>query len=307
VARGTQHRKRRQGPNARASAAPAVAAPRKQKPPQWQEGLFFQRLRVHAKWAFVLLALVFGLGFVFLGIGSGSNGITDALQNAFNFGNGGGGASISGLEKKTEKHPLDAQAWRDLATAYEAKHRTSDAIRALSQYTALREKDTGALAELASEYTQQARDYAIDYQNAQQEVASQTLPGAFYAPPADTPFGKAFADPNALQDPIAQSIQKLASTKQTTAYSSYQGAQRSAEQTYQKLVKLTPNDANAQLQLAQAAQAASDATAALAAYRRFLKLAPNDPLVVQVKAQIKQLEAQAKLQSAVNASNTGKK
>ena len=83
VARGTQHRKRRTGPNARKPAtAPSVAATRKQRPPEWQEQLFFQRLRVHAKWAFVLLALVFGLGFVFLGIGSGSNGITDALQNA---------------------------------------------------------------------------------------------------------------------------------------------------------------------------------------------------------------------------------
>ena len=255
----------------------------------------------------MLLALVFGLGFVFLGIGSGSNGITDALQNAFNFGKGGTGASISSLEKKTEKHPLDAQAWRDLATAYETKHRTTDAIRALSQYVGLRDKDQGALAELASEYTQQAREYAIDYQNAQQEIANQTLPLAFYPPPSSSPFGKALADPQALQDPIAQAVQKLASTKQTTAYSNYQGAQRSAMETYQKLAKLTPNDANTQLQLAQAAQAASNAPVALAAYQTFLKLAPNDPLTTQVKAQIKQLQAQAKLQSAVSASNAASK
>ena len=241
----------------------------------------------------MLLALVFGLGFVFLGIGSGSNGITDALQNAFNFGKGTGGASISKLEKKTEKHPLDAQAWRDLATAYETKHRTTDAIRALSQYVGLRDKDAGALAELASEYTQQARDYAVDYQTAQQEVANQTLPLAFYAPPATSPLGKALNDPQALQDPIAQSVQKLASAKQTTAYSNYQGAQKSAEQTYQKLAGLTPNDANTQLQLAQAAQSASDPATALTAYQAFLKLAPNDPLVTQVKAQIKQLKIQA--------------
>jgi DNA-binding SARP family transcriptional activator len=251
----------------------------------------------------VLLALVFGLGFVFLGIGSGSNGITDALQNAFNFGNGGGGASISKLESKTEKHPLDPQAWRDLATAYEAKHRTNDAIRALSQYVGLRDRDAGALAELASEYSQQSRDYALDYQNAQQTVASQTLPLAFFAPPATSPFGKALTDPQALQDPIAQSVQKLASAKQTTAYSNYQGAQRNAEQTYQKLARLTPNDANTQLQLAQAAQAASDPAVALAAYQSFLKLAPNDPLVTQVKAQIKQL----KVQAAVGASSAASK
>ena len=69
MARGTQHRKRRPAQNARASSV--AAPPHKQRPPQWQEELFFQRLRNHAKWMFVLLALVFALGFVFFGVGSG--------------------------------------------------------------------------------------------------------------------------------------------------------------------------------------------------------------------------------------------
>jgi cytochrome c-type biogenesis protein CcmH/NrfG len=247
---------------------------------------------VHAKWAFVLLALVFGLGFVFLGIGSGSNGITDALQNAFNFGRSSGGTSISSLEHKTAKHPLDAQAWRDLATAYETKQRTDDAIRALSQYVGLRSKDAGALAELASEYTQQANRFAQDYQNVQAEVLSQAPPAAVFAPPASTPLGKAFADPQALQDPISTTLQQQLQAKQQTALSNYQNAQRNAEQTYQKIVALTPNDANAQLQLAQAAQSASDAKVALKAYEKFLKLAPQDPLAPQIRQQVKQLKQQ---------------
>ena len=36
--------------------------------------MFFPKLRKHAKWVFVLLAIVFAGGFVFLGVGSGSNG-----------------------------------------------------------------------------------------------------------------------------------------------------------------------------------------------------------------------------------------
>jgi cytochrome c-type biogenesis protein CcmH/NrfG len=293
VARGTQHRKRRTGPNARKpAAAAAVAAPRKRKQAQWEEQLFFQRLRVHAKWAFVLLALVFGLGFVFLGIGSGSNGITDALQNAFNFGKTSGGASISSLEHKTAKDPLDAQAWRDLATAYETKQRTDDAVRALSQYVGLRPKDTGALAELASEYGQQANAAAQDYQNIQSEALSQVPPSAVFAPPASTPFGKAFNDPKALQDPISTTIQQQLQAKQQTALTNYQTAQQNAEKTYRQIVKLTPNDANAQLQLAQAAQSANDPKIALAAYEKFLKLAPQDPLAGQVRQQVKQLKKQ---------------
>jgi cytochrome c-type biogenesis protein CcmH/NrfG len=287
VARGTQHRKRRPAQNARAAAV--AAAPKKQKPPQWQEELFFQRLRVHAKGVFVLLALVFAVSFVFLGVGSGANGITDALQNAFNFGRSSGGASISSLEKKTQQHPLDAKAWRDLATAYEAKHRTNDAISALSQYTGLRSKDQSALAELASEYGVQAQDYATQYQAAQLDVATQTPPAALFAPPASSPFGKAFSDPKALQDPISTTLQQLAQAKQNAAFSGYTSAQRSAERAYQRLAALTPTDANAQLQLAQAAQAAQDTKVAVAAYEKFLKLAPTDPLAAQVRKQIKTL------------------
>ena len=121
---------------------------------------------MHAKWAFVLLALVFALGFVFFGVGSGSTGISDALQNAFHFG-GTGGTSLSKAEKKTQKHPQDAQAWRDLATAYEQKQRTQDAVNALVRYTALRPKDAGGLQELAAQYSQLAQKYSNDYTAAQ--------------------------------------------------------------------------------------------------------------------------------------------
>jgi cytochrome c-type biogenesis protein CcmH/NrfG len=307
VARGTQHRKRRTGPNARKPNASAVAAVasdkrRKQRPPQWQEQLFFQRLRVHAKWAFVLLAAVFGLGFVFLGIGSGSNGITDALQNAFNFGSGSGGASISSLESKTKKHPRDAQAWRDLATAYETKQRTDDAVTALTQYISLRPRDTTALAELANEYSTQAQTFATQYQNASQSVSAVSLPSAVFGPPATSPLGKAYSS-DSLKDPIAGALQTKSSTEQSTAYSGYQTAQRNAEQTYQKLVNVTPNDANTQLQLGQAAQSAGDTKVAVTAYTKFLKLSPHDTYAPQVKAALKQLKSST---AAATSTSSGK-
>jgi len=142
---------------------------------------------------------------------------------------------------------------------------------------------------------------ATDYQNAQQQVAAATPVGAAFAPAATTPLGKAFTDTNALKDPISAAVQSVASTKQSTAYSNYQSAQRSAEQAYQKLAKLTPRDANAQLQLGQAAQSAQDTPVAIAAYEKFLKLAPHDPLSAQVKQQLKTLRAQT---AAVTQSST---
>jgi cytochrome c-type biogenesis protein CcmH/NrfG len=297
VARGSQHRKRRTGPNARKPAtAPSVAAARKQRPPEWQEQLFFQRLRVHAKWAFVLLAMVFGLGFVFLGIGSGSNGITDALQNAFNFGKASGGASISSLEHTTQKSPLDAKAWRDLATAYETKQRTNDAIIALAQYTGLRPKDVDALGELASAYNQQANQYAQDYQSSLQASAVLMPPLAAFPPAATSPLGKALNDPKVLQDPISATIREQQQTAQQTALSNYQTSLKNAEDAFQKLAKLTPEDPNAQYQLGQSADAAGDSKVALAAYQAVVKLVPvkADPLRVQAEARIKALKPAAK-------------
>jgi cytochrome c-type biogenesis protein CcmH/NrfG len=111
-----------------------------------------------------------------------------------------------------------------------------------------------------------------------------------FAPASTTPFGKAFADPTALQDPISAAVQALASTKQSTAYTNFQTAQKDAEGAYQKLAKLNPSDATTQVQLGQAAQAAGDTKAAIGAYQAFLKLAPNDPLAPQVKQALKQLQ-----------------
>jgi tetratricopeptide (TPR) repeat protein len=298
VARGTQHRKRRPQQNAQSAA---VAAPsHKQKAPQWQDELFFSRLRNHAKWVFVFLALVFAVSFVFFGVGSGSTGISDALQNAFHF--GGGGSSVSKLQSKADKNPTNAQAWRDLATAAEQKQSTQVAVNALERYTALKPKDAGALAELASQYGTLATNYSNDYTAAQNQALAQSTPGAAFAPPATTALGKAFQDPKALQDPISAAVQSLVSTRQSTAYSSYQSAQQNAEAAYKKLVALNPNDATTQIQLGQAAQAAQDPATAVAAYTKFLKLAPTDPLVAQVKAALKALKAQTAAATSSSAS-----
>jgi len=291
VARGTQHRKRRPAQNARAASVAAPARKHKDKPPQWEDQLFFARLRNHAKWVYVLLAVAFVAGFVLLGVGSGSTGVSDALQNLFNGSGSTGGSSISKLQKKVDQHPQDPTAWRNLATALEQKQRTQDAINALERYTALRPKDQTALAELASQYGSLAQTYATDYQAAQQEAAQTASPGSAFAPASTTPLGKAFNDPAALQDPIAAAVQQLTSTKQSTAYSNYQGAQSKAVGVYKRIVKLNPTDATTQIQLGQAAQAAGDTKTAIAAFKTFLKLAPNDPLAPQVKQALKSLQA----------------
>jgi tetratricopeptide (TPR) repeat protein len=289
VARGTQHRKRRPAADARVATAPAAKQP-KVKHASWEDELFFSRLRVHAKWVFVLLALVFALGFVFFGVGSGSTGISDVLQNFFSSSNSTSGGSVGGLEKKTREHPKDAQAWRDLATKYEQKQQQPDAIRALERYTALRPKDADALQELAGLYSTRGTQYRQEAAAAQQ--ASQlTSPASTFAPSATSPFGRAFQDPTALQDPVANAISQSASTKASDAYTKLSTVTKQAESVYKRLAALNPDDATTQVQLGEAAQSAGDTKTAVAAYKRFLKLAPTDPLAAAVKQQLKQLSA----------------
>jgi hypothetical protein len=56
--------------------------------------LFFVRLRRHQKWVYAVLAVVFGLSFVLLGVGSGAGGggLSSLWTNIFG---GSGGSSIS--------------------------------------------------------------------------------------------------------------------------------------------------------------------------------------------------------------------
>jgi len=290
VARGTQHRKRRTGPNARPAAA--VAAPakaqRRQKPPQWQEQLFFQRLRNHAKWIYVALAVCFAATFVLLGVGSGAGGIGSALQNFFNS-NGSSGPSISGLQSKVAQHPDNAADWRALATALETKHRTTDAINALERYSALKPKDSSALIELAGQYTQQAQTISVQAQDAQQ-AATEANPASTFAPPSTTLLGKVFSTSTGLQSPISSIVSQQASSQAQSLYQQFSQIASKREDTYRRVAVLTPTDASAQIQLGQAAIDANDTATAIAAFQKFLKLAPHDPEAAYVKSTLKQLQ-----------------
>ena len=236
---------------------------------------------------FVLLAIAFALGFVVFGVGSGSTGISDALQNALNFG-GSGGTSIGSLEKKAAKHPQDAATWRSLATAYEQKQRTRDAVNALERFTALRPKNSDALGELAAQYTTLAQTYYTDAVNAQQ-TALTLAPSTSFAPAATSALGRAFASTTGLQNPIDAAVQSVATEGTTTFQTNLTTTETLAVSAYQRLAKLSPRDATTQLQLAQAAQTAGQNSVALAAYRKFLALAPTDPLASQVKKVVKAL------------------
>jgi tetratricopeptide (TPR) repeat protein len=244
--------------------------------------MFFPRLRRHAKWVFVLLALVMGLGFVIFGVGAGGTGIGDIFRNG---GATGGSPSVSRALDATEKNPADPDAWRELATAYQTEGKTTEAIDALIKLTTLRATDTDALRELASLYLGDAGEKS--YQARLAQYASVYRGGSSVFSPAiagkdGSPVftNKITAQIDAITSARIQELQSGA----TTGYSQ-------AVSAYKRIAALSGSDPNVQLELAQAAQQAGDYTTAVAAYKKHLRLAPESSTTAAVKEQIKLLES----------------
>jgi tetratricopeptide (TPR) repeat protein len=245
--------------------------------------MFFPRMRRHAKWMFVLLALVFGLGFVLFGVGAGGIGVGELFRDG---GGGGDSASVSDARERVQQNPDDPEAQRELANALQLEGETAESIAALERYTQLRPSDSDALRELAGLYLSQANEQQLRAQRAQIQAASVT--GDLFVQPLqdakDQPIGS---------DPIAQAVENRANSIVTDALTQAQQSTAAALDAYQRLAAGAPDDPSIQLELAQTAQNAGDTQTAIAAYERFLKLAPDDPLVAGVREQLKQLRQPA--------------
>jgi cytochrome c-type biogenesis protein CcmH/NrfG len=272
-------------------AQPQAKRKQKRAAPSWEEQLFFSRLRRHAKVIYVLLAVAFAAGFVLLGVGSGSTGIGDILNNLFR---GGSSNSVSSQikddQKKIAANPNDMSAYIDLAGLYRQKQDTSSAIATLEKASKIKPKNVEVLTALAGLYRNRA-DQARN--NAQ--VAYNQFAAAMVSPPgldANSTLGQALTS-----DPLSQALK----TKYSDAYAKLGGAFGKAEKAYQRqaaAARGTSNELNAQSQLASVAEQTygwtgqpGDAKIAIAAYRRYLKLEPSGVQATLARQKIAQLSA----------------
>ena len=257
--------------------------------------MFFPALRKQAKWVFVLLALVFGVGFIFFGVGGNLPGtsIGDILSDSSGTSSG---PSESSLRDRIEENPNDAAAYKELATKLQQDGDTEEAITVLVNLTEIAPKDTDALAQLGSLYLAKAQRLRLRAAQAQADFQSVN-PGAFL--PSLTSGGQPV-----ITNPIIDQAAQEASQRFDRAYADMQGASEQAVDTYRKIAQATPNDPQAQLQLAQTAQTAADYETAVAAYKKFLRLAPDDQNAPFVRQQVNQLEAQLKQAQAAQAAQS---
>ena len=231
----------------------------------------------------MFLALAFAVGFVVFGVGtSGGGGIGDIIQGGSPSSNG---PSVEAAQKKVDANPRDAAALRELSTALQNDGRSDDAVPILERYSRVRPKDGDALNELATLYQARAARLRGQAQLAQLRVQLAN-PEAELLPADTTPLGQAIGDL-----PISDAVAGAAQAEFNEKLSSMQGAYRQAQQVYERVVVLDPEDAAAQRELGYAAVYAGDNATAISAFEQFLKLAPDDAEAPLIKQQLKQLEA----------------
>jgi tetratricopeptide (TPR) repeat protein len=278
--KAAQRRRKRPSPDARARNT-------RRELTSVESTMFFPRLRKQAKWMFVFLALAFAVGFVIFNVGSGGGGtgIGDLLLSPQGVGSDAPSAEES--RERIEDNPNDVQAYRDLANALTLEGDVAGAISALEEYTGRRPKDWEPKVELARLYFSRGDRLSRQAQEAQL-AAPAAIPGSLFAPPSKNPLSQALG-----QDPITQAEQTRVNTRLNDLFTRMQTEYKLAQSVYTDVARLRPRDASIQFELARAAESANDTEAAIAAYKRFLKLAPEDPSAPAVRERIKLLRAPA--------------
>lgn len=247
--------------------------------------MFFPRLRAQAKWVFVFLAAVFALGFVFFGVGSGSTGLGDILRGNFNIFGSKGSTTSSGVKKalaRTKKSPNDPAAWSALTNAYQTDGKLDQANAARVHYLKLRPNDAEALQSAAAYFENKANEKYTEAQTLRQEAPLDY--GTVVGVGSTSQLGQILA-----QDPVSQQ----ASQKANAAVTEFTTDLKKDETYLRRLVKAQPDDPNTQYRLAQIADYLGDSKVALVAYKRVMKLAPNDPIARTAKQRVALLTLQS--------------
>jgi tetratricopeptide (TPR) repeat protein len=244
--------------------------------------MFFPKLRKRAKWVFLFLAIAFAFGFVAFGVGAGGSGIGDYFAELFNRQPSSGQPSIEAAEQRVADNPDDLQARIDLASAYQTDGQLDKAIETLNVYLEKKPDDLDALQQLASLYLTKGSE------TEQRAAAIQASGGA-------AAFSQLLLDPSqpfgaAANGPITNLEQQRFQSEYANLSIEGQAAYTAEADTWDKIVKLQPDETSFLLELARAAQQANDVQRAIDAYEKFLTLAPDDPNADQIKSFVKQLK-----------------
>jgi cytochrome c-type biogenesis protein CcmH/NrfG len=246
--------------------------------------MLFEKIRRTQKPVFIVLALMFGMGFVFLGVGSGTGGMNplDIFTNG-----GGSGSGISDLSSKVKDNPKDATSWLALARAYQTNSQLTSALGAYQAYLSLKPKDPNVLIEAASLYD----TYAA--QQTQSAAGAQAKLQALQAMQSGTAVsGLKFA--NQFSPSLLVQMEAPYQTQVSQVQAQARGSLSQAASLWQRAADLQPTDSTLWRALAQDALQTQNYAGAVKAIKQVIKLEPGSQDHKQLVAYLKQLEPLAK-------------
>jgi cytochrome c-type biogenesis protein CcmH/NrfG len=241
-------------------------------------------MRRQTRWVFAVLAVVFAASFVFLGVGSGSSALTDILNGNIHLFGGSSGPSVKSLQKKVAKDPTNAKLRLQLAQLLVQKNQTDDAVVAYKNYLKLKPGNTDGLQGLATVYQTKITELQSEIQTPPTPALASL--NSFQPVAQNVVLGAALAS---LQPPEL-SITSLQQGESDLFQKQLAGVILKHVGIYRTLAAKTPGDSSAFLQIAATASQDGAVTVAIATYQEFLKKYPTDPLVPDVKRQIKSLK-----------------
>jgi tetratricopeptide (TPR) repeat protein len=287
---------------------------------------------------FAALAIVFSASFVLFGVGS-SNSV--GLQDILNAVDGGGSnysattESVSSGDLKdalaaSKATPGDAAAWVRLGKAYQATAADQStanqdaqaqasydkAVAAFQKANTLKKNDSDILKGLAAAYAAQSsalQTRVTALQNEAGLVQQGSSPTATLLPNGlNTPDAVSQAQDSIISEQVT-AIQK----KITPLQNASDRANEDAYKTWKTLTVLNPKDPAVWFEFANAAVNAAQATSvvqvgvetekndAITGFKKFLALAPGDPLAPQVKSAVDQLEGKTTSTAATSSTAAG--
>ena len=244
--------------------------------------MFFPRLRRQAKWMFVFLALVFAVGFVGFGVGSGGSGLDSLWSNL-----GGAPSGPSAGDARNKIADGNLAAYKDLYEALRNDGKVDESIAAGEEYVKARPKDYDFMRTLAGDYEGKATRQRDEAAIIQEELTATTGGTTFGISPSSK-LGQALGSGR-----IDQELTSAANQKLTELYGGIESAYSRASELYERVATVERDDVVLHMLLGQAAYQARKNPTAIAAFKRVCKLAPDSPDCQQARSQIAFIRAQS--------------
>jgi cytochrome c-type biogenesis protein CcmH/NrfG len=254
-----------------------------------------ERMRKNGKWVFLALAVVFGITFVFAGVGTSGPSLIDLIgqnNDSSPVTTSVDDSAVQKAEAATKTSPDDPQVWLALAQAEVGAGQLDKVPAAAEKASELAPKDAEVQSAIADVYLAQA---AAALQKAQTMYAAAqgggTVDGRSAVPQQVIPGQSSGATPfQTAQEALASAKLSAASEKVSPLQTQSSEAYTAAVAAQTIVTEVEPDDPAAWFRLGQIATAANDSSGAITAYERFVKLAPEDPLTGKVKDEIKRLK-----------------